>query len=369
MRPGLVLSTRQSHFLFGRETGKRIMELKELMYELPRSLIAPHPSKDRVGARLMVLERVSGKISHTSFVSLGDFFSPGDLLVLNDSRVLPVRLLGRKETGGSIEVLLLEPFSSQTHFWIALLDAAKKPRLGGRLFFSDELSAQVVGVMGRGRYGLRFHCRGDFMEVLSTLGKPPLPPYIHRARKLEPADWERYQTVYASSPGSVAAPTAGLHLTDELFEELERKGVRRTFLTLHVGPGTFQPVRSEVVESHRMEGERYTLSGASAAKIERTQNDGRRVISVGSTTTRALEGIAQRKGRVEKDHGVTRLFIHPGFSFRVINGLITNFHLPASTPLLLVAAFAGLDFMREAYREAVRLRYRFYSYGDAMLIL
>lgn len=345
------------------------MELKELMYELPRSLIATHPAKDRTRSRLMVLERDGQKIFHTDFFSLRDFLSPGDLLVLNDSRVLPVRLLGRKESGGKVEVLLLEPFSGETRFWIAFIDAAKKPRLGSKLVFSEGLSAQVVGTMGRGRYGIRFICRGDFMDVLSKVGLPPLPPYIHRKRSLEPADWERYQTVYAANPGSVAAPTAGLHFTEDLFEELEQRGVGRTFLTLHVGPGTFQPVRSEEVEDHHMEGERYTLSAASAARIEHAKGDGKRVIAVGSTSTRTLERIALRKGRVEADHGVTRLFIRPGFSFRVLDGLITNFHLPASTPLLLVAAFAGMEFMREAYREAVRLRYRFYSYGDAMLII
>ncbi len=339
------------------------------MYELPRSLIASHPSGERSGSRLMVLERSSGKISHSEFSSIDHCLFPGDLLVLNDSRVLPVRLLGRKETGGEVEVLLLESFPEDSHFWIALIDVAKRPPLGSRLYFSDSLSAQVVGVLGRGRYGLRFLCPGDFMEVLSRVGEPPLPPYIHRTRKLEHTDWERYQTVYASSPGSVAAPTAGLHFTEALFKKLKDKGVERAFLTLHVGPGTFQPLRAQSVEDHRMEGERYTLSQDAAAGIQRVKSTGRRVIAVGSTTTRTLEGIAQRMGRVEAGHGVTRLFIRPEFPFRVIDGLITNFHLPASTPLLMVAAFAGLDLMREAYREAVRLDYRFYSYGDAMLIL
>jgi len=345
------------------------MELKEFNYELPRSLIASYPTEDRAGSRLMVLERLTGKISHTDFFSLGNFLSPGDLLVLNDSRVLPVRLLGRKETGGSVEVLLLEPFPSHNSLWIALIDAAKKPRIGNRLFFADEIMATVVGVMGQGRYGLRFNYQGDFMEVLSKVGRPPLPPYIQRTRKLEQIDWERYQTVYASSPGSIAAPTAGLHFTQKLFAELELRDVGRTFLTLHVGPGTFQPVRSEKLETHRMEGERYTLGDQAAAKINRVKKNGKRVIAVGSTTTRALEGIVQAKGKLGGDHGVTRIFIRPGFSFRVINGLITNFHLPVSTPLLLVAAFAGLDLVRRAYREAVQMRYRFYSYGDAMLIL
>jgi len=345
------------------------MELNELMYELPRSLIASYPAKERTRSRLMVVERKSGRISHGEFHAVGEYLSSGDLLVLNDSRVFPARLLGKKETGGDAGVLLIESFPGDARLWIALVDAAKKPRLGSRLQFSGGLSARVVGIMGRGRFGLRFRCRGDFMEALARVGEPPLPPYIQRTRRPEASDWERYQTVYASAPGSVAAPTAGLHFTEELFATLEEKGVARTFLTLHVGPGTFEPVRSEVVDAHHMEGERYTLSAATAAKIEETKKKRRRVIAVGSTSTRTLEGIAQRDGKVAADHGVTRLFIRPGYSFRVLDGLITNFHLPASTPLLLVAAFAGLDLVREAYREAVRMRYRFYSYGDAMLIL
>ncbi|MFQ5851595.1 MAG: tRNA preQ1(34) S-adenosylmethionine ribosyltransferase-isomerase QueA [Candidatus Binatia bacterium] len=345
------------------------MELKDFMYELPRSLIASYPSEDRAGARLMVVERDTGKIVHSDFSALGDFLSPGDLLVLNDSRVLPARLRGRKESGGSVEVLLLEPFPHWGDFWIALVDAAKRPRVGRRIFFSGGVYAEVIGVMGKGRYGLRFHHQGDFMEVLSKLGEPPLPPYIRRTRGLAPLDWDRYQTVYASSPGSVAAPTAGFHFTENLLEELELRGVERTFLTLHVGPATFRPVREHEVERHQMEAERYVLSALAAAKIERARSGGGRVVAVGSTTTRALEGIAQRKGIVEADQGVTRLFIRPGYSFRIIGGLITNFHLPGSTPLILVAAMAGLDLVRRAYQEAVRLGYRFYSYGDAMLIL
>ncbi len=345
------------------------MELREFLYELPQSLIAPYPSEDRAGSRLLVLERHAGTITHTDFASLVDFLSPGDLLVLNDSEVLPVRLLGRKETGGKVEVLLLESFPGQSSLWIAMVDSAKKPRLGSRLMFSRGITAIVVGVMGQGRFGLQFRHQGNFMDVLSEVGEPPLPPYIHRTRKLEQTDWERYQTVYASSPGSVAAPTAGLHFTPELFEKLASMGVERVFLTLHVGPGTFQPIRSVEVESHRMEGERYTLGKKAAQKIEKARKSGRRVIAVGSTSTRTLEGIAQKKGHLEEDHGLTRIFIRPGFTFRVISGLITNFHLPGSTPLLMVAAFAGLDLVRQAYDEAVRLKYRFYSYGDAMLIL
>lgn len=345
------------------------MELKEFTYELPRSLIAAFPSEDRAAARLMVVDRRRGEIFHGAFSSLGEFLRPGDLLVFNDTKVLPARLRGKKESGGSVEVLLLEHFPGRDSLWIALVDAARKPQVGGRIFFDSRVYAQVIGDLGKGRYGLRFIHPGDFMEVLERLGEPPLPPYIHRTRPIAPLDWERYQTVYASNPGAMAAPTAGFHFTQNLLNELEAKGVERVFLTLHVGPGTFQPVRDRVVERHRMEGERYLLRPEAAEKIDRAQKEGRRVIAVGSTTTRALEGIAQKKGRVEAGDGLARLFIYPGYPFCVIDGLITNFHLPGSTPLILVAAFAGLDLMRRAYPEAVRLGYRFYSYGDAMLIL
>ena len=345
------------------------MELKQFSYELPRSLIAAYPSKDREEARLMVVQKNTGEVFHGDFSHLGDFLQPGDLLVLNDTRVLPARLRGQKESGGKAEVLLLEPFPRWPSLWIALVDAAKRPHVGGRIFFADGFYATILGELGRGRYGLWFHHEGEFMDMLVKLGEPPLPPYIHRARELAPGDWERYQTVYASSPGAVAAPTAGFHFTRELLAGLEPRGVETAFLTLHVGPGTFQPVRQEVVERHRMEGERYSLGAEAAEKIKQAKRNGGRVIAVGSTTTRALEWVVRRRGRVEADEGIARLFIRPGDSFRVIDGLMTNFHLPGSTPLILVAAFAGLDLIRRAYQEAIRSRYRFYSYGDAMLIL
>lgn len=339
------------------------------MYDLPPSLIATHPSENRSAARLMVVQRDTGEIVHSDFSSLGSFLNAGDLLVLNDAKVFPARLRGKKESGGRIEVLLLEPFPKWPSLWIALLEASRKPQVGSRIFFSGAVFAEIIGDMGRGRYGVRFHHPGDFMQSLSGLGEPPLPPYISRTRSPAPSDLERYQTVYANTPGAVAAPTAGFHFTPELLEQLESQGVERVFLTLHVGPGTFQPVREELVEHHRMDGERYVLEAEAAAKINRTKKSGHRVMAVGSTTTRTLEWIARKKGRVEADEGIARLFIHGEDSFRVIDGLITNFHLPGSTPLVLVAAFAGLDLVRRAYREAVRLEYRFYSYGDAMLIL
>lgn len=345
------------------------MDLKEFTYELPRSLIAATPAADRASARLMVVDRQSGEIRHTDFASLGNFLRAGEVLVLNDTRVFPARLRGEKESGGKAELLLVEPFPHWPNLWIAIIDAAKPPKPGGRIFFSSEAYAEIIGDMGRGRYGVKFHHTGDFNDLLEQVGEPPIPPYVEQARAVAPLDWERYQTVYARESGAVAAPTAGFHFTPELLAGLESQGIVTAFLTLHVGPGTFTPVREEKVENHRMEGERYTLSGDQAEKIKRAKASANRVVAVGSTSTRALEWIAQRKGALEADEGIARLFIRPGFSFRVLDGLVTNFHLPGSTPLVLVAAFAGMDLTRRAYQEAIREQYRFYSYGDAMLIL
>ncbi|MGH7767932.1 MAG: tRNA preQ1(34) S-adenosylmethionine ribosyltransferase-isomerase QueA, partial [Candidatus Binatia bacterium] len=325
----------------------------------------------RASARLMVVERESGEIRHAEFASLGDGLRPGDVLVLNDTRVFPARLRGEKESGGKAELLLVEPFPHWPNLWIAIIDAAKPPKVGGRIIFSTGASAEILGAMGGGRYGVKFHHQGDFDELLEQVGEPPIPPYVRQERGHERVallDWERYQTVYARDRGAVAAPTAGFHFTPELLAGLESQGIATAFLTLHVGPGTFTPVREEKVENHRMEGERYKLSGDEADKIKRAKASGNRLVAVGSTSTRALEWIAQKKGAVEADEGIARLFIRPGFSFHVLDGLVTNFHLPGSTPLVLVAAFAGIDLIRRAYQEAIRERYRFYSYGDAMLI-
>ncbi|MGH7844448.1 MAG: tRNA preQ1(34) S-adenosylmethionine ribosyltransferase-isomerase QueA, partial [Candidatus Binatia bacterium] len=274
-----------------------------------------------------------------------------------------------KETGGNVEVLLVEPFPNFSELWIALIDASKKPRVGSRLCFSAAVSAEVIGDMGQGRFGLKFRYPGEFEDIIEQLGAPPLPPYIERQRQVRSTDRERYQTVYAKHPGSVAAPTAGLHFTREMLDDFSQQGIESVFLTLHVGPGTFRPVREAVVERHRMEGEWYRIDAPTAEKIERAKREGRRIIAVGSTTTRALEWSARQKGKIEAGEGIARLYIHPGFSFRVIDGLITNFHLPGSTPLILVAALAGLELTRTAYQEATRLNYRFYSYGDAMVIV
>ena len=304
------------------------------------------------------------------FGELGNFLDVGDLLVLNDTKVFPARLRGTKNSGGKVEVLLIERFPDEGRsLWIAMVDAAKKPQVGSVLCFGANLTAEVIGDLGRGRFGLEFHHDGEFDEQLEALGEPPLPPYVRRERGAESLDRERYQTVYAAHRGAIAAPTAGFHFTPELLRALGSQGIDHTLLTLHVGPGTFQPVRAAEIENHRMEGERYSLSAASAEKINRAKQAGHRVIAVGSTSTRTLEWIALQKGEVAADEGIARLYMRPGDRFRVLDALITNFHLPGSTPLILVAAFAGLELVRRAYREAIERQYRFYSYGDAMLIL
>ena len=345
------------------------MDLQEFKYELPDSLIAAYPSHDRQASRLLVVKRNTGELIHGVFSELGSFLDPGDLLVLNDAKVFPARLHGAKESGGKVEVLLLERFPEGRSLWIAIVNGRKKPAVGSRIRFNENMTAQVIGDLGSGRFGLEFRHSGEFNEQLEALGELPLPHYITRTRHTAELDWERYQTVYAASPGAVAAPTAGFHFTPELFEALQARGIDRTLLTLHVGPGTFQPVREELVENHRMEGERYTLPFETAARINRAKRDGHRVVAVGSTSTRTLEWVVRRTGAVKADHGIARLFIRPGDPFRVIDALITNFHLPASTPLILVVAFAGRELVRRAYAEAIQMRYRFYSYGDAMLIL
>ena len=346
------------------------MNLEEFNYELPPSLIAAFPSREREGSRLLVLRRQTGEIVHSVFSELGEFLDPGDLLVLNDTKVFPARLLGAKASGGRAEVLLLEPFAEGGRtLWIALVDAGKKPPVGSWLCFGEALRAEVIGDLGAGRFGLEFHHDGEFSAQLETLGEPPLPPYVRRRRPAGALDRERYQTVYAASSGAIAAPTAGFHFTPELFTKLSAKGIERALLTLHVGPGTFQPVRESAIENHRMEGERYFLSAQSAAKISAAKRAHHRVVAVGSTSTRTLEWIALQKGAIVADEGIARLYIRPGDPFRVLDALLTNFHLPGSTPLILVAAFAGLDLVRRAYREAIVKKYRFYSYGDAMLIL
>jgi S-adenosylmethionine:tRNA ribosyltransferase-isomerase len=346
------------------------LRLEDFDYDLPRELIAQRPSPRRDESRLLVLRREVGSIEHRRFRDVVECLDGGDLLVLNDTKVIPARLVGHRATGGRVEMLLLTP---EGKVWSAMLKAR------GRLQPGEELSLEngALRCVFRGREAdgtARLEFEGEpqaVIEAVERVGRAPLPPYIKRSAEDDPdreADRERYQTVYARRPGAVAAPTAGLHFTPEVFAALDAKGVRRTTLTLHVGLGTFQPVTAERVQDHHMRAEYYELPPEAARAVAETRAVGRRVVAVGTTSTRVLETVARRPewGPVS---GWTDLFITPGFEFRAISALITNFHLPRSTLLMLVAAFAGRERILAAYEEAKRLGYRFYSYGDAMLVL
>ncbi len=347
------------------------MRIDDYDYELPGELIAQAPLPDRDASRLMLLEREHGGLEHRRFAELPRLLDPGDLLVLNDTRVLPARLLGRKPGGGGIEVFLLERDAATAgEAWECLLRASRKPPRGSRIRFEEQLTAEVLERRDD-RWLMRFeHPAGDPAAALRRIGRMPLPPYIHRrpddARDAE--DRLRYQTVFGRAPGAVAAPTAGLHFTERSFAALRERGVRLGFLTLHVGLGTFLPVRVERVEDHVMHEERFVLPAATAEALAETRRGGGRVVAVGTTVVRTLEHQARPDGTVEPGAGRSGLYIRPGHRFRVVDALLTNFHLPRSTLLLLVSAFAGREAVLAAYREAVRERYRFYSYGDAMLI-
>jgi S-adenosylmethionine:tRNA ribosyltransferase-isomerase len=351
-------------------------------YTLPEGLIAQEPPADRGASRLLVVERASGQFFDRSFAELPEYLRAGDVLAVNDSGVIRARLFGRRlgvkarplsprnpAAGsflkGRVEALLTKQLDAAT--WEALVHPGRKIGVGERLLFGEGFEAEVIG---RGTFGertLRFRWTGDFFEHLERLGHVPLPPYIRRQDRAE--DAARYQTVYARAAGSVAAPTAGLHFTAEMLDLLRRRGVEVAELTLHVGLGTFQPVRAAGVEEHRMHAERYQISPAAAAAVNRALEEGRRVVAVGTTAVRTLEHSAGATGRVQPEAGETALFIYPGFCFRVAGALLTNFHLPRSTLLMLVCAFAGRDLVLKAYAHAVEQRYRFYSYGDCMLVL
>ena len=346
------------------------MRLSDFDFALPTELIAQAPTARRDGSRLMIVDRQQGSVRHDGFANVGNYLGAGDVLVVNDTKVIPARLRGRKVgTGGSVEVLLLHEVGDGV--WEVLLKPAAKAPAGTEVEFGDgALRGRAGERTGEGAVILRF-TPPDVLPALAQLGEVPLPPYIKRQQPAESRefDLERYQTVYACHPGAVAAPTAGLHFTPELLADLERRGVQRATLTLHVGWGTFQPVRSDAVEEHRMGAERYHLGASEAERIEQARELGHRVVAVGTTTTRTLETIGQETGKVRAANGWSELFIKPGHRFRVIDALITNFHLPRSTLFMLVCAFAGRDLMLEAYQTAIANRYRFYSYGDAMLIL
>jgi S-adenosylmethionine:tRNA ribosyltransferase-isomerase len=348
------------------------MLVADFEFELPKELIAQEPPAERGTSRMMVLDRATGRVTHQAIADLPVWLRAGDLLVLNDTKVFPARLLGhRVPTGGAVECLLLE--RTDASHWDALVHPGQKLQPGAKMLFGDEpcaIHGEVLDHHFHGRRTVRLWTEDErsLEDAIDDIGHVPLPPYIKRED--DGTDRDRYQTVYARERGSVAAPTAGLHFTPQLFDELARKGVERTHVTLHVGYGTFQPIRVTQVEAHSVDPERFSISEQAAETINQAKHEERRVVSVGTTTTRALEtAVRAGRGEITPQSGWTNLFIYPEFEFRLVSALMTNFHLPMSSLLMLVAAFGGRDLVLEAYRQAVAREYRFYSYGDAMLIL
>lgn len=340
------------------------MKKSDFYYDLPEELIAQTPLERRDGSRLMHLDKETGRIEHRHFYELPQLLRPGDCLIMNDSRVLPARLLGCRSTGGGVELVLLRDLGNGK--WECLSRPGKKTRPGTELSFGDgELTATVADVIEGGNRIVQFHYEGIFLEVLERLGKMPLPPYI----KAELQDAERYQTVYSRELGSAAAPTAGLHFTNELLDILRSGGVHTGFVTLHVGLGTFRPVKEEEIEDHDMHSEFCVIPPETADLINETRQNGGRVVAVGTTSCRTLESFACEDGHLEAASGWTNIFIYPGYRFKCIDALITNFHLPESTLIMLVSALAGREHVLNAYKTAVEEKYRFFSFGDAMLIL
>lgn len=343
------------------------MQLSDFDFELPPELIAQEPTEQRTDSRLMILDRSSSRIEHERFAVLGQYLQPGDLLVLNDTRVIPARLLGRKETGGRVEIFLTERLSDDATVWECLARSSRPLKAGMVLRFDEKLTGEIESGAVSPKHRIRFFCEGDAAVHLDRIGHVPLPPYIEREDA--PFDRERYQTVFARKEGALAAPTAGLHFTDEFLTQLDGLGIEIRYITLHVGLGTFLPVRSENISEHRMHEERFQVAPETADAINRTRERGRRIVAVGTTVARTLESAwDDETGSVAGGEGKTGIFIYPGYSFRVIDALLTNFHLPRSSLLMLVSAFAGHSFMIDAYLQAVEERYRFYSYGDCMLI-
>ena len=340
------------------------MDVKEFYYDLPEELIAQVPIDKRDESRLIVLDREKQTIEHKIFKDILDYLKPGDCLVRNNTKVIPARIYGKKETGAKVEFLLLNNIEGD--IWESIVRPGNKLHVGTKVTFGDGiLKAEILEVMEGGTRKVKFTYDGIFNEILDKIGLMPLPPYIHEELK----EKDRYQTVYAKYQGSAAAPTAGLHFTEELLEKIKEKGVEIANVTLHVGIGTFRPVKVEKIEEHHMHSEHYYIKPEDAEKINKTKQNGGRIISIGTTSCRVLESVADENGLVKAVEGDTSIFIYPGYKFKCIDGLITNFHLPESTLLMLVSALAGKDYIMQAYKEAVKERYRFFSFGDAMLIL
>lgn len=338
------------------------MKTSDFFYDLPKDLIAQHPMENRDESRLMLVNKKTGEVGHKKFYNIIDFLNPGDVLVLNDTRVMPARLFGhRPNMDESIEVLLL---NHKGDIWETLVKPGKKLKIGSEIIFSDELMAKVVDVSEDGSRFLNFIYNGIFEEILDRLGEMPLPPYINE----ELEDKERYQTVYSKEIGSAAAPTAGLHFTKDLLKNISDKGIEICFITLHVGLGTFRPVKAENISDHKMHSEFYTIHEDVAEKINKAKKQGRRIVAVGTTSIRTLESAADEKGQVKASSGWTDIFIYPPYKFKCVDALITNFHLPESTLIMLVSSLSTREIILNAYKIAVKEKYRFFSFGDAMFI-
>ncbi len=345
------------------------MELKDFSYFLPDELIAQHPCQKRDGSRLLFLDKNKEKMADFSFFQLPNFLQSGDVLVINDSKVIPARLFGKKQTGGILEILLLARKESEkeSQTWETLIKPAKRLRENDVILLGNDCEAKVLTRISDKKWLLKFFAQDGFEAYLNRFGRAPLPPYIKRKKNAEPdmIDRERYQTIYAKNPGSIAAPTAGLHFSTDVLQTLQAKGIQIAPITLHVGYGTFLPIEVNEVEKHVMESEYYEISADSSQII----NNAQRVIAVGTTSTRTLESVADNNGYIKPQSGSTNIFIYPGYKFKRVNGLLTNFHLPQSSLFLLVCAFAGTELIKKAYQHAVENRYHFYSYGDCMLII
>jgi len=339
------------------------MKKEEFYFDLPKKYIAQTPLKDRSASKLMKLDKKTGKIEHKIFKNVVEYLNEGDLLVLNNTRVMPARIFGYKDTGAKVEFLLLR--NNGNDEWLTLVKPGKRAKVGSKFTFSERLKGEVISLAEEGARIIKFSYDGIFEEVLDEVGTMPLPPYI--TSKLD--DKERYQTVYSKHIGSAAAPTAGLHFTNELLDELKSRGINIAYVTLHVGLGTFRPVKVDNILDHEMHSEYFEISKETAELINSTKKNGGRVISVGTTSTRTLESAANEDGFIEEKNGWTNIFIYPGYKFKIIDGLITNFHLPESTLIMLVSALAGKENVLNAYRVAVENEYRFFSFGDAMLII
>lgn len=343
--------------------------INEYDYELPKELIAQVPSEKRENCRMMVLDRAKKSVEHKHFYDITDYFDENDVIVLNNTKVIPARLFGRKNTGAHIEVFLLKQISDKV--WEVLINPSKRVKEESIIEISPDLYVKVLTRQNEGKWLVELHYDGNFYEILDKVGNIPLPPYIERTmtdEQLKNLDYDRYQTVYAQREGSVAAPTAGLHFTEEILEKLKAKGVQICYVTLNVGLGTFRPVKVENILEHKMDSEEFEISAETAKIINNAKKQGKKITAVGTTSVRTLETCMQKYGEILETIDDSTLFIYPGFEFKVVDRLITNFHLPKSTLIMLVSAFAGKDFVFDSYAEAIKEQYKFYSYGDCMLI-